>query len=284
MPLSENMLLLYARYFPLRRGKLRVVNTLWRSAAGRPPYNRIAVLRHGNMRLPCDLNEMLQRQFYYFGTYFLEDEILRCWEVAAKDTKVVFDIGANAGIFSLAALASNPAASVHAFEPTPEIAMRLRATKQMNGLDGLVVNEMAVADRDGVAVLRRWRGEDNSNEGMNFISIGSPVGQEEVIPTVSLDSYCAAHGIEKIDLLKIDIQGNEPLAFAGAKRLLQERRIGYIFAELNWQPGSNEEPAAQMIEMLENAGYIFARPSVKLEWREAGAWMRNLSDIVARPA
>ena len=69
--------------------------------------------------MPCDLGEMLQRQFYFFGTYFLEEDILRCWEAAAKGAKVVLDVGANAGIYSLAALAAQPDVTVYAFEPTP---------------------------------------------------------------------------------------------------------------------------------------------------------------------
>ena len=69
--------------------------------------------------MSCDLSEMLQRQFYFFGTYFVEEHILTCWEQEAKGARVIFDVGANAGIFSLAALAVQRDATVHAFEPTP---------------------------------------------------------------------------------------------------------------------------------------------------------------------
>jgi hypothetical protein len=58
----------------------------------------------------------------------LEEDILRCWETAAKGAKFIFNVGANAGIYSLAALAIQRDATVHAFEPTPEIAACLRAT------------------------------------------------------------------------------------------------------------------------------------------------------------
>ena len=36
-----------------------------------------------------DLRQMLQRQFYFFGTYFLEEEILHCWEHEAKEVGCV---------------------------------------------------------------------------------------------------------------------------------------------------------------------------------------------------
>ena len=120
-------------------------------------------------RCRCDLSEMLQRQFYFFGTYFWKKIILRCWETAAKGAKVVLDVGANAGIYSLAALAIQPDATVHAFEPTPEIAARLRETAKLNELDHLYVHEAAVSSENGYAILKRFRGELGTNEGMNFI-------------------------------------------------------------------------------------------------------------------
>src|SRR5436190_23091297 len=127
-PMLETLLRVYARRFPIRRGKLRIVDSLWQTVLSDRSTHRVATLKHGRFRISCDLNEMLQRQFYFFGTYFLEEDILRCWEATAKWANVVLDVGANAGIYSLAALAVQPDVVVHAFEPTPEIAARLRAT------------------------------------------------------------------------------------------------------------------------------------------------------------
>src|ERR1700720_4582731 len=159
----ENVLMMYARRFPIRRGKLRVIDSLWQTALSDPCTQRVATLKHGRFRMSCDINEMLQRQFYFFGTYFLEEDILSCWEAMAKGASVVLDVGANAGIYSLAALAIQPDASVYAFEPTPEIAARLRATAKLNGLDNLYIHEVAVLSMDGQATLRRFRGELGTN-------------------------------------------------------------------------------------------------------------------------
>ena len=96
--LSERLLIWYARQFPVRRGKLRIVNSFWRPAIGRGSLRRIADLKYGGLSLPVDLGEQLQRQFYFFGTYFIEDAILDCWQAVARDSSVIFDVGANAGI------------------------------------------------------------------------------------------------------------------------------------------------------------------------------------------
>jgi tRNA1(Val) A37 N6-methylase TrmN6 len=66
----------------------------------------------------------------------------------SEGANIVLDVGANAGIYSLAALASQREATVHAFEPSPEIAARLRATAKLNGLENLYVHEVAVLSED----------------------------------------------------------------------------------------------------------------------------------------
>ena len=278
----ENLLILYARRFPIRRGKLRMINLLWRAAVGDRSTHRVAVLNHGGLKMPCDLSEMLQRQFYFFGTYFLEEDILRCWEAAAKGAKVILDVGANAGIYSLAALAIQPDATVHAFEPTPEIAARLRATAKLNGLDHLHVHETAVLNKNGQATLKRFRGELGTNEGMNFISRDLGDSGTERVKTVCVDQFCQDHSINHIDLMKLDIQGHEHSALKGAERLIRSGHIGIIFLELNWAKSAGATcPATESIRLLEQAGYRFSRPGKRLNWQKAGDWVRALSDVIA---
>jgi FkbM family methyltransferase len=279
----ESLLVSYARRFPIRRGKLRVVDSLWRAAAGDRSTRRLADLRHGGLKMPCDLTEMLQRQFYFFGTYFLEEHILECWESAAKGAKVILDVGANAGIYSLAALAVQRDATVHAFEPTPEIAARLRETAKLNGLDRLHVHQMAVSSENGHATLRRFRGELETNEGMNFIRTDLNEPDAERVQTVSLDRFCEDHAISHVDLLKLDIQGYEHKALTGARQLVMAGHIGTIFMELNWAKGAEVPCAAtESIRLLEEAGCRFSKPGRRLDWQKPGDWLRTMSDVVAR--
>ena len=279
----ESLLVLYGRHFPIRRGKLRVIDRLWRSAAGGQNTQRVANLKHGGLRMPCDLSEMLHRQCYFFGTYLLAEDVLDCWENEAKGARVIFDVGANAGMFSLAALAVQRDAVIHAFEPTPEIATGLRETAAMNGLNQLYVHEMAVSSKDGHAALRRYRGELGTNEGMNFTTAPSDDSRDELVPMICLDRFCVDHAIERIDLLKLDIQGNEHEALAGAARLLAAGGIGTIFTELNWAAKAGTTcPATESIRVLEEAGYRFSKPGNWLQWKRSGDWMRDLNDVVAR--
>lgn len=276
---------MYARLVPLRKGKLRLINALWSTAIGDKETTRIATLKYGAVRLPCDLREDLQRQFYFFGTYFVEEQNLSCWRRYASDAKVVFDVGANLGIYSFAALAAAPDATVHAFEATPEIANQLREATILNDLRRLHVHAVAVSSRVGFANLNRCRGEMGTNGGMNFISIRASEGDPDCVPTIRLDDFCEEYAIDRIDLLKIDVQGHEAAVLEGAERLLSAGRVGVILFELNWAHNSRREcPALQSVRLLERHGYRFSSPGREPRWRRSGEWMHALSDALARQA
>lgn len=280
----ETALIWYARHFPVTRGKMRIVDAVWPIAVSRSETQRMAHLIYGGYKAPCDIKEMIQRQLYFFGTYYIERDLLGIWSLFARHARIVFDIGANAGIYSLAALAANPASVVHAFEPTPEIATRLRATAVANDLVHLQVHQLAVLDQVGTASLTRCRGENDSNEGMNFVRPG--VDQAcEIVECTNLDHFCVGLGIAHVDLIKLDIQGQELTVLRGALNLLDREALSTIFMELNWAPARSPScPASEAVELLDSYDFRFADPKSHLSWRKAGPWLRGLTDVVARHA
>jgi FkbM family methyltransferase len=279
----ESLLKLYARYFPVRRGKYRIIERF----GGRPDadggFLRRSRLVYGGYTMDCDLRKQLQRQYHYFGTYFLEERVLEAWSRYSSNAKVVFDVGANAGIYSLAAAAVHPMSEIYAFEPTPEIAAHLNDTALMNGLvDRIHVHAVAVGDRPGLGFLNRFSGENDGNEGMNFVSTESRAASSLEVAMVSLDEFCMVKGLQSIDLLKVDVQGNEPAVFDGARGLIARGAIRTIFFELNWNRKNPEDCAARKaVDTLSRAGYSFVDPNGRLDSREAGAWLEALSDIIA---
>lgn len=279
----ESLLRLYARNFPVRRGKYRIIERFGARPDAGGRFVRRTRLVYGGYGMECDLRKQLQRQFYYFGTYFLEESVLAAWSRYARAARMVLDVGANAGIYSLAAAAASPASQIHAFEPTPEIAQHLRNTVGINGLEKrMFVHEAAVGDHHGSIFLNRFSGEKDDNEGMNFVSAERRAASSLEVPMIPLDEFCSAQGLERIDLLKVDVQGNEPGVFAGARGLIERGAIQTIFFELNWDrrdPG--QCPARKAISELAIAGYRFTNPNRRMVPLAYGPWMDKMSDIVA---
>lgn len=130
------------------------------------------------------------------------------------------DAGAHIGYFSrkLVDLGLN----VVAIEPEPNACRVLRR----NVSRGVVI-QAAVSNRDGESILNLSRhGTMNSMANSPYATKGSLS-----VKTVSLDSVAKQLRIEKIEFLKLDVEGWEYEAIEGASGLLAERRIRLIFVE-----------------------------------------------------
>src|SRR5262249_27624636 len=128
----------------------------------------------------------------------------------------------------------------------------------------------------------RYRGESGTNGGMNYICGETGEPGAERVQTICLDDFCRERCIRHIDLLKIDVQGNEHCVLQGAEGLIKLARLGTVFMELNWADDAGGA-ATESIRLLADAGYRFASAAhCNNNWREAGNWLQGLSDIIAR--
>jgi hypothetical protein len=84
-------------------------------------------------------------------------------------------------------------------------------------------------------------------------------------------------------LLKLDAQGNEHSVLHGAEGLIKLGVLGTVVMELNWTDNIDVGcPATQCGRPLAKHGYRFASPAHYNNWREAGNWVPDLSDIIVR--
>jgi FkbM family methyltransferase len=122
-----------------------------------------------------------------------------------------------------------PTGRVHAFEPT-RAAERLSAAAAALGRENLVLNHQAVAETEGARVVYEYEGDFLSWSGfaqrpLERYGIEAPAPTAIEVQAVTLDGYCSAAGVDRIDLLKIDVEGAEFEVLKGARQLLSERRV-----------------------------------------------------------
>ena len=146
---------------------------------------------------------------------------------------VVLDVGANRGDYSLLVLAANPNARILAFEPHPET---FRALSKHVVPRGVEVINAACGKASGHMVLYDYLSQGSSHaslyEGV-IEEIHHRNAQAINVEVLDLDTFASEHGIEKIDLLKIDTEGHELEVLGGANRLIEEGRIRAIQFEFN---------------------------------------------------
>ncbi len=170
----------------------------------------------------------------------------------------VVDCGAHIGLFSvLAGRLMGAEGRVIAVEPHPETSAILEQNLRSHRVASARVVRAAVRDRPGVALLTL-----GTTGRAAYSSLLSIEGKEETVevPTLALDELATAHHIGKIDLLKLDVEGLEIEALAGARQLLADRQVQALlleFTEENLNRGARSSVDLQ--DAITRAGYALYR-------------------------
>lgn len=144
-----------------------------------------------------------------------------------SDGAVCFDIGANFGLYTLTfAAAVGPAGHVYSFEPLPGPRAVLDRTVRWLGVDNVTVSDQALGDRRGTAEISLPIRHGLPVHGRAFITdeaegLGPNVefAAERRQPVVlsTLDTVVRAAGLDRVDLVKVDVEGYEPMVLDGAE-------------------------------------------------------------------
>ncbi len=147
-----------------------------------------------------------------FAPHRADADELRLLGERLQPGAVFVDVGANAGLYSLHVLARlRERVRVIAVEPDPEMRRRLAFNIAANGLTTIELCATALSDHDGVATLLvnpAQRGE-NTLQAHEAARAGGERDAVEV-PVTTLLALLRARGVERVDALKIDIEGHEP--------------------------------------------------------------------------
>jgi FkbM family methyltransferase len=143
---------------------------------------------------------------------------------------IVVDGGSNVGFFALlAARLLGKNGRVFAFEPDPESFLLLRRNVESNGLLGTVqLEERALTDANGSFDFSVAVQEPMLSSLVARAQVDSRVIR---VHGVRLDDYFVMNGIEKADVIKLDLEGAEPLALEGMTSALATARL--IIFEVN---------------------------------------------------
>jgi FkbM family methyltransferase len=197
--------------------------------------------------IPADF---IGRSVYWRGIEGYEAETVPVFAQLARRARVILDVGANTGFFTLLACAANPNARVVAFEPVPRIYARLGAHIALNGwTERCEARNVAVAGESGTTTLHVPLGEIPYSASMDPNGFWGVPGDLIQVPVVTIDEAMA--GISGIDLVKIDVEGFEDQVLAGMQRVLAESAPNLLFERI---PGN---PVTSIEILLRGFGYRF---------------------------
>jgi FkbM family methyltransferase len=173
------------------------------------------------------------------GTFTDDPSVLLYIERTVKIGDVVLDVGANIGAISiLLGKLVGSEGKILSFEAELTNFIRLCRNLTLNKLESVVTPlHLAVYSHEGIIELNVFpRSKSQWNTiGLFELQGFNPI-KKEIVTCVALDDFCAKRDLTKIAMLKIDIEGAEPEAFAGAIRLLTSHTIERVIFEISMPP------------------------------------------------
>lgn len=139
---------------------------------------------------------------------------------ALEPGMVVVDVGANYGVFTLAAAKVVGAKGrVIAYEPTPAVAESLTRSVQINGFAQARIERCALSDRQGEAFL-----SVSEHSELNHLSTATAEGNGDAVAVrlETLDAQCASLGLGLPDFVKIDAEGHGMEVLRGGSRTFDQ--------------------------------------------------------------
>jgi FkbM family methyltransferase len=217
---------------PWRRALVETIR--WYVRSGSPRRGRDRLVSWGRGLLPSEAEAAPSLDGRKFRLRFPRD---RGWEYLyfagtfeagttqvlgrlLRSDDVTFDIGANIGWYTTFFALHAPRGHCHAFEPQPAVFNELVANCDLNGLAANVtLNNVGVGEREGNATIHAF-GDGHHGHASLAPVLGEPVRSTACWIT-TLDQYRRAHSVERIDFVKVDVEGAELMVLKGAESVFQ---------------------------------------------------------------
>ena len=145
----------------------------------------------------------------------------------------VFDVGANIGQFAgmIREHSDMSRITIHSFEPS--VAAFECLSRTHGDCSSVRLNNVALGALKGTATLY----SDHPSSGLSSLTkrdldhVGKTMNLTQTVQVRTLDDYCAEHGINRIHLLKIDVEGHEHEVLQGASCMFAAQQVDAVTFE-----------------------------------------------------
>jgi FkbM family methyltransferase len=197
----------------------------------------------------------------WFSIYFdgnFETGTLELMKKVVRKDDVILDIGANLGWYTAHLSKLMDIQHCHAFEPVPEIFNKLKKHCEINGVNPKVsLHQCALGDKNGTIELHTF--PDLPHGHSSISTLGKTNYVTSHAPMFTLDGFINEHKLDKIDFIKMDVEGAEALVLSGAEQLLKRENAPIWVIELNIETAASfgHTPADLLNTLLKYQDYDF---------------------------
>lgn len=217
------------------------------------PETEMIINTNEGFKMLASPHDYASYQIFFLGCY---DRWLTSFMKAhITEGSVCWDIGTERGWFTmLMASLVGPNGRVDAFEAFPPNFRKLQNNLSLNNFHWVKANNLAISEKRGAMHFVPPSNEVTHNikylqdcSGVGYLS-DKPVCNSISVSTISIDEYADIHPLERLDLIKIDIEGAEYAALFGGEKVINKFRPKIII-EYNRESAKR---AGSSIEKLDN--------------------------------
>lgn len=245
------------RRLPSFKGKKRLGTSLFRKSLY-SNRDRLITCKDGLKFYVLNTYDSVSRYLFFDGIY--EPKTQKAIEENLQEGDVFIDAGANIGAISLP-IAYRKNVSVFAFEPGQRIFRALVENIEVNHLKNIECIPLALSSQPGVVDFYE---SDKVHGWSSMVKIDN--FRCHTVNSTTLDLFALENNIERIAVLKADVQGWEYHIFKGAERLFDEKRIGTVIFEFeSWAEGNAGLELGASQKFLIGKGYsLFTLDGVRV--------------------
>ena len=211
----------------------------------------VNVKDHHNFKI-MHYGHVIENELFWGGVYGGWEKIsLQLWIKLCENANYIFDIGANTGLYSLIAKAINKNSEVYAYEPVERVFEKLKYNNWINSFN-IHCSSYAISNKNGKAIIY----DDPNAEHIYSVTVNKnmfspeiPVVEKE-IKTITLDTVIEKENINRIDLIKIDVETHEPEVLEGYAKYIKEHQPSILIEILNDEVGKKVESLVKNINYL----------------------------------
>jgi FkbM family methyltransferase len=269
---------------PSTRGKMRAARAILGSA--RDARDVVVQDRWGHRFLIPQVGSPIGLDLLVNGVYEpLELELaLRLLQPGST----FVDVGANIGCYSIAlAAAIRPGGRVLAIEASPRLQPYLERNIVMNGLHTIEIVALAAGEREGTTAFH-----EAPSHSFGMGSIAPQFNSRPLqLPMSTLDRILQERAVERVDLMKVDVEGFELGVFRGARRALTGAHPpAVLFEFLDWaeeraglRVGAAQESLLDWgYRLWTSSGFVRGAPPLDAPMRSGGAMLLALPERLSR--
>ena len=238
---------------------------------------------HHGLELKLSLGNDLSKQLFIAGCY--EPNETAFVNGFLKPGMVFVDAGANDGLYTLlASRLVGPSGQVWAFEPSEREFVRLQQNLSLNKISNVRPFRVALADINGEVELAVAEDEHAGQNTLGSFSYAIQSLRKETVSVRRLDDLSSDEKINRLDLIKVDIEGAETRLVTGASKLLSSLRPVVLFEASETALQGMGSSSTQLLELFRSFGYYiysFASETGRPSAAKVGEFSGNM---IAAPA